>query len=189
MENKKAGESTAAVKHAPYRRFLKCAAMAAVILVILISVCACVPTIKDVLISLRIIPASDHSDIEFEQTEGVSLDDEFTYVAPDTPEGYFISDEEKCENAYRIEYSDGGDGMLLYQQVNESDNKHSINTEFSEYEEVYVNGCKGVLYNSISNINVVWKDENYYYKISGNAEIDVIMEMSKSAMNKKIRKI
>lgn len=172
----------------PYRlhnhRKLKLIAIAAAMLLIL---CACAATY--IAIEMYIHPDDDHTDITFgtgSLSAGADAGKRFQVLKPDIPKGYEITYENLDSNGhYTLEINNKENSTSIgYTQYVPENSSAAINTEFSGYDEITINGLKGIRYEPPGSTGYLWSDDSYVYIISGNCDEKLLLHMAES-VNKK----
>ena len=115
----------------------------------------------------------------FQQTDPVTVADEFTPLKPEIPVGFDISDETITEHSYTAIYEDGN-GHIVYYDQNEADGLGlNIDAE-TDITEIEINGNKGVSYKKYDDWIIVWDNGYYVLELTGNVEYDVLIRMVNS---------
>lgn len=165
-------------------RKLKLIAIAAAMLLVL---CACAATY--IAIEMYIHPDDDHTDITFgtgSVSAGADAAQKFKVLKPDIPKGYEITYENLDNNGhYTLEINNKENNTSIgYTQYIPEDSSAAINTEFSDYDEITINGLKGIRYEPPESTGYLWSDDSYVYIISGNCDEKLLLHMAES-VNKK----
>lgn len=89
-----------------------------------------------------------------------------TYYAPTyIPEGYEIKMDEKF-NLYRSSNYESNTGYIYFtQQLNDIDDSY-IDTEQSQYENIMINGYKGIIVLKSASCTIYWNDNKYNFLIT-----------------------
>ncbi len=183
-----AATRTVTDRKCPYQlhnhRKLKLIAIAAAMLLIL---CACAATY--IAIEMYIHPDDDHTDITFgtgSLSAGADAGKRFQVLKPDIPKGYEITYENLDSNGhYTLEINNKENSTSIgYTQYVPENSSAAINTEFSGYDEITINGLKGIRYEPPGSTGYLWSDDSYVYIISGNCDEKLLLHMAES-VNKK----
>ncbi|MGN1334893.1 MAG: DUF4367 domain-containing protein [Anaerovoracaceae bacterium] len=120
-------------------------------------------------------------DVTFDVEDPNGTAGEFSYIKPETPEGYEIVLEEKYPTAYRIQYVNSNNKTVLYSHTGGIDSMGlGIDNEEAEFNELIINGEKGYSYSKLGNNMLIWADEISLYQINGNCDMEVLQEMARS---------
>ena len=120
-------------------------------------------------------------DVTFDVDNPNGTAGEFSYIKPETPEGYEIVREEKYPTAYRVQYVNSNNKTVLYSQTGDIDSMGlGIDNENAEFHEFIINGEKGYSYSKLGNNMLIWADETSLYQINGDCDMEVLQEMARS---------
>ena len=166
--------------HLHNHRKLKLIAIAAAMLLVL---CACAATY--IVIEMYIHPEEDHTDITFgtgSLSAGADAEQRFQVLKPDIPKGYEVAYENLDNNGhYTLEmYNKENNTSIGYTQYVPENSSAAINTEFSDYDEIMINGLKGIRYEPPESTGYLWSDDSYVYIISGNCDEKLLLHMAES---------
>lgn len=112
---------------------------------------------------------------------------DFSYVQPETPEGYRIDTEEKNEVSYTILYrdEDNGNRQIMYGQDKVSEGTSaSIGAENDYNKEIEMNGEKTILAKSGDEYSIFWFKADYMFTLSGNCDLDDLEALQKEILQK-----
>lgn len=117
----------------------------------------------------------------FQQTDPVTVADEFTPLKPEIPVGFDISEETITEHSYTAIYEDGN-GHIVYYDQNEADGLGLNIDGETDITEIEINGNKGVSYKKYDDWIIVWDNGYYVLELTGNVEYDLLIKMAESAV-------
>ena len=116
---------------------------------------------------------------QFQQTDPVTVADEFTPLKPELPVGFALSEETNTEHSYAAKYEDGN-GHIIYYDQNEADGLGLNIDGEAEIKEIEISGYKGVSYKKYDDWVIVWNNGYYVLELTGNVEYDVLIKMVNS---------
>ncbi|MHB1453435.1 MAG: DUF4367 domain-containing protein [Saccharofermentanales bacterium] len=119
-----------------------------------------------------------------EETESFPPFLEEYYEPSVLPDGFTRTKTEDLMMLYVLEYKDGMDGILNYQQYTIKSGRITINTEGVEVEYVTINGFTGIYYSNLGYQTIVWNDGRYGYLISANLPREAIFEVAGSLVER-----
>ena len=117
-------------------------------------------------------------DVTFDVDDPNGTAGEFSYIKPETPEGYEIVREEKKGQLYYIEYEADEKKIIYYQKGGVGNRSMSLDNEDAEFYEVDISGHKGYAYSKNGTNALTWSDGTSLFDISGNCEMEVLQEMA-----------
>lgn len=103
-------------------------------------------------------------------------------VLPATPKGFEIISKYEEDIVLWIRYKNKQEKVIDYiQQTDTVDTiSMSIDNDDEKFSEISINGYKGYASEEENCSYVVWVTENSVYSMSGNVDMDIIMEMARS---------
>ena len=97
------------------------------------------------------------------------------------PEGYVVEKEETFETLYRVTYSEATTGNTIrYTQRWKDEDGLTADTEGTQYTEVDVGACNGIMYTNKEKTFVVFANEAYTYTVSGALDKDELIKIAES---------
>ena len=104
---------------------------------------------------------------QFQQTDPVTVANEFTPLKPELPVGFALSEETNTEHSYAAIYADGL-GLNIDGEV--------------EIKEIEISGYKGVSYKKYDDWVIIWNNGYYVLELTGNVEYDILFKIADSIM-------
>ncbi len=117
----------------------------------------------------------------FQQTDPEAAEKEFVPLKPETPEGFEIIYEEVVPSlSYDIQYEDIDGHNIIYSQYEIESLELKISGEGEEYTDIEINGSTGQAYHQVNDWSIVWDNGYYVFRITGNCELEMLIEMAES---------
>lgn len=160
-------------------------------LIILIAVIVCAALLTGAILiyisnSFRGTVNEDNTRLFPINTENCPTTIEYEYYLPVLPEGFEMVDHEVSSVDVFTEYKDAQTGQViaLTQRTKEKYSRH-LNTEDNNFEEVEVNGHKGIYiyFSDAEHIRsiVIWDNGDYIFELEGDLPKNDIINLAKNA--------
>ena len=120
------------------------------------------------------------STVIFPQTDSASSVI-FKAIAPTVlPDGFHTESGRFLDNLYHCEYTDGKDGVILYDQALYLNAQTNLDTENAVIHYIPLNGTTAVCVEKNGSFLLLWNDGIYSYTITGAQELDDLIQMAES---------
>lgn len=94
------------------------------------------------------------------------------------PQSYKVSERLNMKGLFRLTYTDEPGNVLLFTIQDKSGLQIGIDTEGTAFEELDIEGQKGIFYANKGYSNLVWEDEQYAYTITGKITKRALLDMA-----------
>lgn len=96
------------------------------------------------------------------------------------PDGFAIMIENDFEDSCRILYRNSDNIPISYSQQSNYDSNFTTDTEGSNFEIIYINSLKGIMYNNKEFNKIVFGNEKYFFTLDGKIPMEELLKMAES---------
>lgn len=108
----------------------------------------------------------------------------FCYMKPKTPNGYHVTEQQKYNDYYSIDYADNNGHMIFYSQYLPEDTKTFFDSERHKIHVELIEGNEVIIGVSEKDVLSICNNGNYVFDIGGNCDEMIVKEMMRSVLCK-----